>query len=167
MLKNHLKVAWRNLKKNKAFSLINIFGLSVGMSAFMLILQYVSFELSFDKFHKNGENIYRIRNDRGYKDELFQKGVTTYPFVPIALKKDFPEVLNYVRIAPWIADHTLIKYGEKVLREKELLFAENSFFNLFSFQLTRGDATTALKNPFSIVLSETRAKQIFGEDNPI
>ena len=153
--------------RNKAYSLINISGLSIGMCACLLILQYVSYELSFDSLHRKGANIYRVRNDRQVKGELLQKGVVTYPFVPLGLKKDFPEVLDYVRIAPWIADHTLIKYGDKVLREKGFLFAEASFFRIFSFSLLHGDPATALKEPMSIVLSETKAKQFFGIENPI
>jgi putative ABC transport system permease protein len=167
MLNHYLKLALRSLVNNKAYSLINISGLAIGMCACLLILQYVSYELSFDSFHEKRADIYRVRNDRQAKGELVQKGVATYPFIGPGLKQDFPEIINYVRIAPWIADHTLLTYGEKVFREREFLFAEPSVFNIFSFSLLNGNAATALKEPRSIALSETKAKQIFGNEDPM
>ncbi len=167
MLQHYIKTAQRSLLKNKAYTLINVAGLSLGMCACLLILQYVSYELSFDNFHQNRANIYRIRNDRQAPGEPVQKTVATYPFVGPGLKKNFPEVQDFVRIAPWMADHSVITYGDKVFREKGFYFAEASFFKIFSFPLLQGDPANALKEPMSIVLSESKAKQIFGNENPI
>lgn len=131
MIRSYLKIAWRSLANNKAYSIINISGLSIAMCSCLLILQYVSHELSFDRFHQKGANIYRVRNDREGKGELVQKVAFTYPFVAPGLKKSFPEVHDFVRIAPWIADHTLIKYGDKVFREKGFLLLKLLFQDLF------------------------------------
>src|SRR2546421_11583873 len=101
MLKNYLKTAWRNLVKNKTFSLINIAGLSIGMAAYLLILQYVSFELSYDQFNKNVADIYRVYNDRYQNGKLIQHGTITYSAIGKAMQADFPEVVNHTRIEPW------------------------------------------------------------------
>ncbi len=164
MLKNYLRVAVRNVMRHKALSFINICGLALGMAACLLILQYVGFELSYDKFHAKKDQIYRIRNDKYKNGEVVQRGVVSYPVVAKAMQKDFPEVQNYVRIAPWIADHTILRYGDKVFREKGLLFAEPSLFSIFSFPLIKGNVATALMNPSSIVLSESKAREIFGKE---
>ncbi len=167
MLKNYLTITIRGLLRHKLFSFINILGLAIGMAACLLILQYVGFELSYDSFHQNALHIYRVRNDKHKKGEVISQSVATYPNVAVAMKKDFPEVADYVRVAPWIADHTTLKYGDKIIREKKLLFAEASFFRVFSFPLLKGNPATALEEPMSIVLSETKAREFFGEQDPI
>src|SRR4051812_3325174 len=100
MIKNYLKTAWRNLMKNKTFSFINIAGLSIGMAACLLILQYVCFELSFDKFNTNAANIYRVTNDRFQNNKLIQHGTITYSAVGKAMQDDYPEVVNHARVRP-------------------------------------------------------------------
>ena len=94
MIKNYFKTAWRNLWKNKVFSLINILGLSLGMAACLLILQYVNFELGYDHFNTNASDIYRVVNDRYQNNKLIQHGTITYSGVSKAMKDDFPEVLT-------------------------------------------------------------------------
>src|SRR5882724_9719677 len=101
MFRNFIKTAFRNLRKNKTFSLINIAGLSVGMAACLLILQYVSFELSYDQFNTNSSDIYRVSNDRYQKGKLIQHGTITYSAVGKAMQDDFPEVIGHVRVVPW------------------------------------------------------------------
>src|SRR5678810_1204314 len=100
MIKNYFKTAWRNLWKNKTFSFINIAGLSIGMAACLLILQYVSFELSFDQFNKNADDIYRVTNDRYQNGKLIQHGTITYSAIGKAMQDDFPEVINHARVRP-------------------------------------------------------------------
>src|SRR6201995_119360 len=100
MIKNYFKTAWRNLWKNKVFSLINILGLSLGMGACLLILQYVNFELSYDHFNKNAANLYRVVNDRYQNGKLIQHGTITYSGVSKAMKDDYPEVANSTRVLP-------------------------------------------------------------------
>src|ERR1700674_4221717 len=111
MYRNYLKTAWRNLMKNKAFSLINIAGLSIGMAACLLILQYVSFELSYDQFNKNAADVYRVYNDRYQNDKLIQHGTITYSAIGKAMQDDYPEVVNHTRIEP--SGGQIITYKDK------------------------------------------------------
>ncbi len=101
MIENYLKTAWRNLWKNKTFSFINIVGLSIGIAACLLILQYVSFELSYDQFNKNAADIYRVYNDRYQNGKLIQHGTITYSAIGKAMQDDYPEVVNHARVEPF------------------------------------------------------------------
>src|SRR6516162_2047647 len=111
MFKNYFKTAWRNLMKNKTFSLINIAGLSIGMAACLLILQYVSFQLSFDQFNKNAEDIYRVYNDRYQNGKLVQHGTITYSAIGKAMQDDYPEVIDHARVEP--VGGQIITYADK------------------------------------------------------
>lgn len=159
MLRSYIKIALRNFRKNKLFSLLNITGLAIGMAACLLILQYVSFKLSFDQFHKNADNIYRVVNDRYQNGKLIQHGTITYSGVGKAMNDDFNEVTANTRVVP--AGERIIIHEDKRLSEEESLFAENSFLRMFDFPLLSGDITTALKNPHTIVLSEDLVKKIY------
>src|SRR3954471_2519404 len=101
MLISYFKIAWRKLMKNKTFSFINIAGLAIGMAACLLILQYVSFELSFDRFNQNAKDLYRVTNDRYQNGKLVQHGTITYSAISKALKNDYPEVINTTRVEPF------------------------------------------------------------------
>ncbi|HEV3250192.1 MAG TPA: ABC transporter permease, partial [Puia sp.] len=160
MYRNYLKTAWRNLMKNKAFSLINIAGLSIGMAACLLILQYVNFELSYDQFNKNAEDIYRVYNDRYQNGKLIQHGTITYSAIGKAMKDDYPEILNNARVEPF--GKSIITYQTKKIGEQDVLAVDNSFLTMFSYNLVAGDAQTALKLPHTAILSETSARKIFG-----
>ena len=111
MFKNYFKTAWRNLMKNKTFSLINIAGLSIGMAACLLILQYVSFQLSFDQFNKNASDIYRVVNDRYQNGKLIQHGTITYSAIGKAMQDDFPEVVDHTRAISF--DKEIIQFNNK------------------------------------------------------
>src|SRR4030095_1430424 len=100
MIKNYLKTAWRNLWKSKTFSFINIAGLAIGMAACFLILQYVSFKLSYDQFNKNADDIYRVVNDRYQNGKLIQHGTITYSAVGKALNDDYDQVVQNTRVEP-------------------------------------------------------------------
>src|SRR4051795_6416799 len=115
MFKNYFKTAWRNLMKNKTFSFINIAGLSIGMAACLLILQYVSFELSYDQFNKNAADIYRVVNDRYQEGKLIQHGTITYSAVGKAMQDDYPEVVNHSRVEP--NGPVIISYNNKKIGE--------------------------------------------------
>src|SRR6266480_7648278 len=145
MLKNYLKTAWRNLIKNKTFSLINIAGLAIGMAACLLILQYVNFELSYDQFNKNSNDIYRVVNDRYQNGKLVQHGTITYSAIGKAMQDDFPEVVNHVRVEPY--GRVILTYNDKKFGDQEALAVDNSFLTMFSFPITTGDAQTALTQP--------------------
>jgi putative ABC transport system permease protein len=159
MFKSYLITAWRNIRKNKIFSFINIAGLATGMATCLLILQYVGFKLSYDQFNKNAKDIYRVVNDRYQNGKLIQHGTITYSAVGKALNDDYEEVVQNTRIEP--GDKTAITYNDKKLSEKDVLFAENSFFSMFSYPLTAGDVHSVLKEPYSVIVSETLARKIF------
>src|ERR1700743_2482532 len=118
MIRNYFKTAWRNLWKNKVFSLINVLGLSLGMAACLLILQYVNFELSYDHFNKNAPDLYRVVNDRYQNGKLIQHGTITYSGVGKAMKDDYPEVLNNARVIEF-GDATVTYKNKKVAQNEE------------------------------------------------
>jgi len=159
MFKNYLKTIFRNLRKNKTFSAINIAGLSIGMAACLLILQYVSFELSYDQFNDDAKDIYRVVNDRYQNGKLIQHGTITYSAVSKAMQDDYPQVLNHTRVVP--IGSVIITYNDKKLEEADAIAAENSFLKIFNYPLLAGDANTALKEPNAIIISTKLAGRIF------
>ena len=159
MFQNYFKTAWRNLMKNKTFSFINIAGLSIGMAACLLILQYVSFELSFDRFNKNAADLYRVTNDRYQNGKLIQHGTITYSAIGKAMQDDFPEVINHTRVRPQGAD--VIINGDKKLGDQKGYAVDNSFLDMFSYPIIAGNKTKALTEPHTIVLTETFARKLF------
>lgn len=167
MLKNHCKVSLRNLWKNKAFSAINIFGLATGIACSLLIFLFVKDETSYDKYHKDAENIYRVVKDFVNDDgSLIPDATTPSPLVP-ALNKDFPEVVTATRIRPGWGRSYLFKYGGKKLTEGRVFGVDSSFFDVFTFPFVKGHAGDAFRDVNSIVLTETSAKKIFGNENPV
>ena len=157
MIKNYLKIAWRNLMKNKVFSFINILGLTIGITVCMMIFLFIMNEFSFDKFHKQGKNIYRVM--RGYDASKEPCALLSGPYAT-ALLNDFPgEIKKAVRVMP---SNDLISFGNTSFNEKKVYLADADFFSLFSFPLLRGNASTVLKEPASVVLTETTAKKYFG-----
>ncbi len=166
MLKNYLKIAVRNLLKHKAYSFINIAGLAMGMTCCILILLYVQHELSYDRFHQNAKRIYRIAWFSGNPQTR-----TPHPMAQ-AMVRDFPEVKSAVSISPiWGPGLTrpaiAVKYGDKRFDEKGFYSADTTFFEVFSFPLIKGDPETALRSPFSIVITEEMAEKYFGEEEPL
>ncbi|MEJ0106113.1 MAG: ABC transporter permease [Bacteroidota bacterium] len=148
------------MMKNKTFSIINIAGLSIGMAACLLILQYVSFQLSYDQFNKNAGDLYRVYNDRYQNGKLIQHGTITYSAIGKAMQDDFPEVVNHARVEP--SGRSIVTWKNKKIGELEVKYADNSFLSMFSYPFITGDINTALKEPHSAVISETAARKIFG-----
>jgi putative ABC transport system permease protein len=164
MIKNYIKIAFRNLLRHKGFSSINVIGLAVGMAAFLLIFMYVTFELSYDSFHAKGEQVYRLNVDLKSANDLMKVSQSTAPMGP-ALKADFPEILDYTRVFNY-SDVIKVK-DEQPFLENRIFIAEPSFFNIFSFPLIKGDPKTALKNPYTVILTESTAKKYFGAVDPM
>lgn len=160
MFRNYLLTAWRNLKKNKIFSFINITGLAIGMAVCLLILQYVNFELSYDQFNTNIADLYRVGNDRYQNGKLIQHGTITYSAIGKAMQDDFPEVINHARVEPWGKE--IVSYQDKKLSEVLTVAVDNSFLTMFSYPFIAGDLKTALKDPFTAVLTVKAADKIFG-----
>jgi putative ABC transport system permease protein len=162
MLKNYLKIAWRNLMKNKVFSSINILGLTIGITVCMMIFLFIMNEFSFDNFHKQGKNIYRVM--RGFDHSKPSVPWLSGPYAT-ALLNDFQgEIKKAVRVMP---ANALVSYRDKAFNEKKLYLADADFFTLFSFPLLRGNPATVLKDPNSVVLTETTAKKYFGNEDPM
>src|SRR6201999_2179563 len=131
MFKSYLTTAWRNIRKNKVFSFINVIGLSIGMAACLLILQYVNFELSYDQFNSNIGDIYRVGNDRYQNGKLIQHGTITYSGIGRAMQHDFPEIINHARVEPF--GREIISYEKKKIGEQVTLCVDNSFLAMFSY----------------------------------
>jgi putative ABC transport system permease protein len=167
MIKTYFKIAWNNLKKNKIFSFINIFGLSIGLASCMLISLYILNELSYDKYQQNGNNIYQL-GTTFIKQGKESKTATTPSPMAQAMQQDFPEVEQSTRLLSLFAeDKTLLQYNEKNAEPKSFYetkgyLADSTFFRMFTYQFIEGNAATALNNPATIVLSEEIAKKIFG-----
>ena len=159
MIKSYFKTAWRNLWKNKVFSLINVLGLSLGMAACLLILQYVNFELSYDHFNQNAKNLYRVVNDRYQNNKLIQHGTITYSGVSKAMQDDYPEVVNHTRVLPM--GQQLVTYKDKKLPKQPAMAVENGFFSMFTFPFEAGDSKNALSEANTVVLSEKLARKVF------
>ncbi len=169
MFRNYLKTAFRNLLKNKSFTIINMLGVAIGMSACLLILRYVVYELSYDKFHAHADRIYRIQYNN------YQNGIQTFacaaavPAVGPALKNNFPEVQEFVRLFPISGIMTYLQPDGTPLafREEKMQIASPSVFSVFSFPLSQGDSETALEGPGKAVVSESAAKRYFGKEEPM
>src|SRR5882672_2646246 len=165
MFKNYFKIAWRNLLKNKTLAGINIFGLSTGIAFFILLLLYAVNELSFDRFHKNEKYIYCVYEwSKGLDGSSEYAASTAMPLGPI-LKKDMPDIIDYVRLKQ-IGKESFIRLNKEVYRV-QLTFADPQFFTVFTFPLKYGNASIALKNLNSIVLTSSKAKDLFGSDDVI
>ncbi len=165
MLKNYFMVLSRNLWRNKFSAILNMLGLAVGMTCYLLIVQYVNFELSYDGFHEHKNNIYRLQRD-DYEDNgvVNRYALTSYNVGP-ALKDEFPEVKEVSRCLRF--ENNTITCGEHKFRNEKIYVTEPSFFKLFSFRLLRGDQKTALQGPNKVILSETTASKYFGKENPL
>jgi putative ABC transport system permease protein len=168
MLKNYFTTAFRNLRKNPAFTFINLMGLSLGMAAFILIFQYISFEKSVNGFHTNLPNIYRIITETNKGDRWDD----TAPGLAVIGKQQIGEIKDYCRLALGSSlGDGVIAIGDRPekmqsFREGNFAYAEGNFFEVFSFSLNQG-ATTALKEPNTVAMSESIAKKYFGKENPI
>jgi ABC-type antimicrobial peptide transport system permease subunit len=161
MLKTYFKLAYRNITKDKAYSIINISGLAIGLASSILILLWVQNELSYDKFHKNAGQIYRINNDFGDT-----KTATSSAGMPAGLKAEMPVIKNTVRLQPGYPS-ILFETGNKKFQEERVFYADPSFMDVFSFPLVRGDRATALKQVDGVLITQEMAIKYFGKEDPI
>jgi putative ABC transport system permease protein len=164
MLKNIFITAIRNLLKHKGYLFINIIGLAIGLASFIFITFYVIHELSWDRFHSQHENIYRLVIKGQMSGQDLHQAISAAPTAR-ALIDDYPEIEKVVRIAEFGA--WLIRYQDKRFNEDGILFADSTFFDIFDFKLVRGNPETALLNPRSMVLTETFAEKYFGSEDPM
>ena len=172
MLKNYLKIAWRNLMKNKTFSFINIFGLAIGLTSCMLITLYIHNELSYDSYHKNASQLYQIGTTfvKAGKEE---KRANTPAPMGKTMQQEFPEIKQFARIMGTFAeDKTLLQYtdGDNQLKsfyETKGFLADSTFFRMLTYNFTEGNSATALDNPNSVVITEDIAQKFFGKEQAL
>jgi putative ABC transport system permease protein len=160
MLKTYLRLAYRNLVKERAFSVINVSGLTIGLASSILIFLWVQNELSFDTFHKHAGEIYRVASDFGDS-----KSAAAPAGMPAGMKAQLPVVKNTVRIQP--ANTTLFQQGDKRFEEERAFYIDSSFMDVFSYGLLEGDRATALNQPDAILLTKEMAKKYFGDEDPM
>ncbi|UCE07060.1 MAG: ABC transporter permease, partial [bacterium] len=164
MFKNYLKTAFRNLQKTNMFSLINICGLAIGMAAFLLILHYVHFEKSYDKFQENSERIYRLRYERTDSKGDAVRFASCCPPAAARIRGKYPEVEKIGRLLHYSA---IVSYDNFKFREERMYFAEPEVFEVLKFKFSKGDPLTGLKEPNKAFMSHSTAKKYFGDLNPI
>lgn len=163
MVNNYLKFSIRNIKRNRLFSAINIFGLAISLTAFLLMALYIENERSFDRFHEKAQRIYRVADDKQTPDILIRSAASAAPVAP-ALLADYPEIQEAARIK---STEALVKYENKIFEERNIFYADPSLLNIFSFEMERGNTDNALQEPMSVVLTQKMAGKYFGTSDPM
>lgn len=159
MLRNYFSTAYRNLKRHKVFSFINILGLAIGMAACLLILQYVTFQFSFDAFHANKDQIYRL-----VLEETVPGRQLTSPALGPAMQREYPQVKQVARLRK---ESGVVSYENAVFTEDKLYFADASFLQMFSYPLLKGNPATALTQSNTAVISQSMASRYFGDKEAV
>jgi putative ABC transport system permease protein len=165
MIRNFLKVAWRNLVKNRTFSIINITGLAAGLASFILIVLYVVDELSYDKYNEKAARIYRVNSDIRFGGSELRLAVTSDP-MGATLKKDYPQVEEFVRFYA-SGGSKQVKKGDQYLNEANVLHADSTLFNVFTLPALSGDTRTALNEPNTVVITASTARKYFETTNAV
>ncbi len=166
MIKNYLKIAFRNLLKGKFISFINLFGLTMGLTCCLLIVAYISDELSYDTFYDKADRIYRVTRSFNTADgaQVLHLSAIAPPAGPL-LKNDFPDIEKMTRTLS--NGNMAMKYGDKLFNENTAYFADENFFDFFTVPVIKGNPKTALADPFTIMLTEEMAKKYFGSEDPM
>src|SRR5450432_2078968 len=164
MLINNLQLAYRNLKRHKIYAFINVFGLAISLAACWLIVLYIKYELSYDRFNANVDRVVRVAQHESWEGGNMHIAVTSAPFAP-ALKQQFPQIEDAVRIDAEGGD--LIAHGNGTIKINDIISADPSLFNIFSYDFLEGNAATALTDPQSIVLTESLAHTLFGSQESV
>lgn len=166
MLRNYLKIAFRNMAKYKVISFINLFGLTVGITCCLLILTYIIHETSYDKYNSKADRIYRVTRSFNNKEgvQSLHLGAVAPPYGPL-LKNEFPDIEKVTRILPMGTSPT--RYEDKIFSEKDIYCADEYFSDVFDIAMLKGNPHTALTDPFSIIITEDVARRYFGNDDPM
>lgn len=174
MLKNYFVIAFRNMLKNKIFSTINVLGLAIGMASCFFIFLYVNFELSYDHFNKNANNLYRVNISYSGSFSNLPPMATNHPAVGPAMKADFPEVTEFARAVnttlfggAWVVSYKDNKANTITFNEDKILIADQSFLRLFTFPFIAGNSANALTEKNTMVISQSAAAKFFNRENPI
>ena len=158
MFENYFKTAWRSLSKNKTFTILNITGLSIGLVCSLLIALYVMDELSYDRFNTNADRIYRIDEQIKFGDFNYH-GTQVPGIMGPVFAKDFKQIEQYMRFKS--NSSVIIQKGNESIREDRIIYADSSLFDVFTFEMIAGDKKTALKEPHSLVITESTARKYF------
>jgi putative ABC transport system permease protein len=164
MIKNLLKIAVRHIRKHAGYSLLNVLGLTLGISSALFLIIYVSDEVSYDRYHKNADRIYRVSSKITETDDQFTWNVAQIPFGPQVVE-DYPEVQAFVRFINM--PRGLYKYEDKEFVEENFYYADSTLFDIFTYKVLKGEVKSALRDPKKIVLTETVAKRYFGSSDPV
>jgi putative ABC transport system permease protein len=164
MLKNLIKTAVRHILKHFGYSILNILGLTLGISSAIFLIIYVADEVSYDRYHEKADRIYRVSSKITEPDDQFTWIVAQIPFGPQVVK-DYPEVQSYVRFINM--PRSLYKYEDKEFNEENFFFVDSTLFDIFSYRVIKGEVKSALLNPKKIVLTEKTATKYFGNTDPI
>jgi len=164
MIRNYILTALRTILRQRGYSFINNFGLALGLACTLLILLWVQDEVSYDRFHENIDQLYRVVEDQYYSGATYHVTVTPYPSGPVWAEK-IPEIREAVRLQ-WTGG-MLFRYEDKAFYEGGMRAVDSNFFQVFTFPLVEGDPETALLEPFSMVLTEEMAEKYFGDEDPI
>jgi putative ABC transport system permease protein len=164
MLKNYLKITIRNLTKNKLFSTVNILGLTIGITCFILIALFVLDELTYDSFNTKADRIFRLNSHYKVGDDRFNLANSPMPLAD-ALTSEYPEIEKAARVLP--ANNIYVKKGNDYIKEERFFYADSSLFDIFSIVFLRGNPKTALTQPNSIVITSNAAAKYFSSENPV
>jgi putative ABC transport system permease protein len=165
LLMSYVRIGLRNLLKYKGYSFINIAGLAIGLACCILIFVYILTELSFDRYHEYSQHIYRLGTKAIFQENSIIAAVSNTPAGP-ALVEDFPDILGAVRFRP-TSPRTVVTYGDRQYYEGGIFYADGSVFEVFTFPMIKGDPKTALKAPYSLVITESIAAKYFGPEGPL
>lgn len=164
MIRNYIKIAFRNLYRNKFFSIITIMGVTLGMAACLILFKYINIELNYDNFHNNKSSIYRVAYKYYKNGELKINSAKSLPALGRAMSMDLPEVGGYCRIYKW---NCFISYEDVKFNDQTTIYADTSFFNIFSYPLLKGNSNTVLKEINTVAISQTASRKYFGNEDPI
>jgi len=167
MFKNYLKTTWRNLSRYKFISFVNLFGLTAGITCCLLISVYIIHEVSYDRYHKNADNVYRVERtfiNAETGDISLQLGAVAPPFGPL-LKNDFSEIKVLTSILP--TGNQTFKYKDKLFNEDHLYFTDSNLLKIFDVQVVKGNAANALSEPYSVMITEEIARKYFDREDPL
>ncbi len=165
MIRNYFKIALRNLTKNKVFTLINVFGLFIGLTAFLLITAYVNFERGYDQFHPDANRIYRVVTDNVVNGVTGARDAMSFSPLGKAMKEELPEVESYT-VNMQLFEDLIFQKGDELIKESKVLAADPSFLELFPYKVLHGSLENALRDPRSLILTRTSALRLFNEENP-
>lgn len=166
MLKNYLTIAWRNLTRNRNYAIINILGLAIGLACFMLIMLYVKNELGYDQFHPDGDHIYRMALERKYPNRSREYAIIPAGYSEV-VDKEYAEVEETCRLFYFEGNRFVLKVDNQLYEEDFVMWADTNFFDMFGVPLLKGNKETALSKPQSVILTESLAKKLFGDKDPV